>query len=123
MPREQTYSCVGCEQMFGSKWALHEHAKNCPVKRNAELARIHEALAWKQERNEQSVNLCYRYAARGFLAHHNARDEEARRFRDWFGEEYRQSIDELTLLSRGVQEANKLLLATPSRIWVPLVRC
>jgi hypothetical protein len=48
MPREQTYSCVACEHSFGSKWALEDHAKNCPVKRNAELARIHEALRWKQ---------------------------------------------------------------------------
>src|SRR5436305_1842690 len=116
MPREQSYPCSACEQSFGSKWALTEHAKSCPVKRNAELLRIQEALAWKQERIERAVGLCYRYAARAFSAHYIARVEEARQFRDWFVEEFQQSAAELEQLSHGLREASSLLFPRLERM-------
>jgi hypothetical protein len=116
MSRVQSYACAACEQIFGSKWALDDHAKNCPVRRNAELARIQEALEWKQSRIESSVGICYRYAARGFLAYHTGRPEEARRFRDWFVDEYQQSLDNLKQLSSGLREASRLLFPRLERM-------
>jgi hypothetical protein len=79
MSRVQSYACAACEQIFGSKWALDDHAKNCPVRRNAELARIQEALEWKQSRIESSVGICYRYAARGFLEYNANQNKLAQR--------------------------------------------
>jgi len=116
MSREPSHSCASCEQTFGSKWALTEHAKSCPVKRNAELARIHEALAWKQERVERAIGLCYRYAARAFAAHHSARLEEAHRFRQWFTEEYQEAAGELEQLHSGLLAASKLLFPRLERM-------
>ena len=116
MSREQSYSCASCEQTFGSKWALTEHKRSCPVQRNAELARMQDALTWKQARIDQSVGLCYRYCARAFVAHHIGRAEEARRFRDWFNEEFHQLIDELEQLRSGLMEATKLLFPRLERM-------
>ena len=116
MPREQSQICSACEQSFGSKWALTEHAKSCPVKRNAELVRIQEALAWKHERIERAVGICYRYAARALVAHHIAHSNEARRFRDWFTEEFEQSVAELELLGGGLREASQFLFPRLERM-------
>lgn len=111
-----SYSCALCEQTFGSKWALNDHAKRCPVQLNAVLARMYEALVWKQARIETSVGLCYRYAARGLVAHHNARREEAHRFKDWFAEEYQQSVDGLEQLSDGMQEVSAVFFPRLERM-------
>lgn len=116
MPREGNHVCAACEQTFGSKWALSEHGKSCAVRRDGELARIAETLAWKRERIERSVGLCYRYAARAFAAHHNARVDEARRFRDWCNDEAQQAVGELAELSRGMREASRLLFPRLERM-------
>jgi hypothetical protein len=116
MSRVPSYSCAACEQTFVAKWALDEHAKSCPVKRNAELARIHEALVWKHARIEASVGLCYRYAARGLVAHHSARPDEAHRFNEWFADEYQQSINGLEQLINGIREAGTVLFPRLERM-------
>jgi len=116
MSREQRYVCAACELILGSKWALDEHTKSCPVRRNAELVRIQETLAWKQSRVEASIGICYRYAARGFLAHHSARPEEAARFRIWLGDEYQQLVDNMDQLVGGMREASQILFPRLERM-------
>lgn len=115
MSRVASYACAACEQSFGSQWALNDHAKSCPVKRNATLARTYETLVWKQARIETSVGLCYRYAARGLVALHNARPEEAHRFKDWFAD-YRQAVEGLEQLSDGMREVGAALFPRLERM-------
>jgi hypothetical protein len=108
MPREQTHTCTACEQTFGSKWALTEHEKTCPVRRSGEATRVQEALEWKKGRIQKSAEECYRYAARSFAAHHQGRHEEARRFLDWLTQEFGQSLGSLEELNQGVIEASRV---------------
>lgn len=108
MPREGNHLCAACEQAFGSKWAMQEHARSCPARRNAELVRAAEALAWKQEQIERAVGLCYRYAARAFAAHHSGRADEARLFRKWLVDDLAQGVTALAELGSGLREARRV---------------
>ena len=107
MPRNVTHPCTACEQTFGSKWALDEHQKTCPVRRLGDLKRVQEALEWKKGRIEQSIGECYRYAARSFATHHQVRPAEAVRFLDWLEAEVEQVSLALEDLNQALAEANQ----------------
>ena len=120
---KDTFACPDCGATFGSKWALTEHAKSCPVKQSAELRRVQEKLEDQKARVEKWIVECYRHAARAFSAYHNGRVEEARMMHKWLAEDFDYRIADLERFSEGVAQAQRVHFPRMSRLTreVPLL--
>lgn len=107
MRKAASYLCADCGASFGSTWAKTDHVRSCPVATSAELRRVQAALETKQGSLRGEVDTCYRYAARAFAAHHEAREDEARRFLSWLTEDFERLVVSLTMLSDEVAAARR----------------
>ena len=109
MGKGNSYPCSMCGVVLGSQWALSQHAKSCPVGQSAELRRVQDRLESKERSLRAEVDTCYRYAARAFAAHHEARPEEASRFFTWLTEDFERLVHSLHGLSDELAAAHRAL--------------
>ena len=113
---KDSFACPDCGATFGSKWALTEHAKSCPVKQNAELRRVQEKLDDQKSRVEKWIAESYRNAARAFAFYHNGNAEQAQMMHKWFAEDFDYRIRDLEVLSEGVSQAQRVHFPRMTRL-------
>jgi hypothetical protein len=108
MPRGETHACEDCGAAFGSRVALSDHARRCPVRQDVELRRVQENLEWKHLRIERWLQEGYRSAARAFAAYHAQATEHAQLLHRWIAEDFQNSVRDLEELSEAVNAASKV---------------
>lgn len=108
MPIKPTHLCPSCGLEFGSKWALAEHDKTCPVKRNADLRRVQEALTSQLESLRRKVTLMFAWAARSFANYHAQHLTHARLFHQWNQEDLGRSLQDVESLTRTLEENSQV---------------
>ncbi|MFO0580607.1 MAG: hypothetical protein U1A78_42085 [Polyangia bacterium] len=108
MGRSETHLCTDCGQALGSRAALLDHGRSCPVKHSAELRRIQEQFEWQRGRIERWIQESYRSAARAFAAYHNGETEHGQRQHQWLAEDFLNTVRDLEHLGDAVSAASKV---------------
>lgn len=108
MPAKPVHLCSSCGTEFGSRWALTEHDKTCPVKKNAELRRVQESLQTQIQNLQGRITLMFGWAARSFANYHRQQLTHARLFHQWIHEDLHQALRDVESLSRMLQENSKV---------------
>ncbi|MFO0572380.1 MAG: hypothetical protein U1A78_00135 [Polyangia bacterium] len=107
MVRNEQVTCPYCQARFASIAALERHAPHCPRGQSKEAERVIEALQWKKGRIAQTINECYRTAARTFHSYHTGALTYARLFHGHVETEVETIRSDLAALLQAVEQAHK----------------
>lgn len=108
MPTKPAFPCAACGLEFGSRWALTEHDKTCPVKRNAELRRVQESLDTQLQELQGRITLMFGWAARSFANYHAEHLTHARLFHQWITDDLGRAVQDAQRLSQAIQDNSRI---------------